>query len=361
MFSLQESINHAEKQLKEIRSYMDSTGSYHPDAASLYTGLKQAEAYELHETLKAVTYPQLREYLGKGQTLGDYLIAAKVHDDLVTYSIEKDIVPLISKQVIYGWQGGDLSVDIPSRTGYLAEETASGAIGGTSTVETMQATLSPVSFTVNPRIANDLVQDTNLELLPWHLSNAATAAAEKASDLAMRVLGAAADGWGTLNSGNASADETTWAQIQTGIAANTDDHWKTNTIVINPEAWEHSVKDAFGTETAGGAAGDYWQPQHPYATPTTHPVPAGFDFTILNLDFLLYVCDYNHLAGETAAMTNCITVIFDRNNALLTGRKRWMQLNNYADPVKDLSCMTVSCRQDSVSLYDDCVYTLSET
>ena len=60
-------------------------------------------------------------------------------------------------------------------------------------------------------------------------------------------------------------------------------------------------------------------------------------------------------------MTNCISIIFDRRAALLTGRKRWLRMENYADPVRDLGGVVVSCRQDSVTLYDDAIYVLTET
>jgi len=355
MLSLQEITSKYEKQLRETRKQMNAYAEFHPDQIFTFN-----EYQEIVETARAIPWSRLKEFLGKGQTLGDYFVAAKVHDDLVMYSLDSDIVPLISREVLYGWEGGDLNVPIPSRTGFKAEEYASGAIMPTSTVETMKATLSPVSFAVVPQITEDLIEDAQFGLIPWHLKNAAQAVGEKASDLALTVIGTAADGWGTLNAGNASADETTFAQIMTAIQGNTDDRWITDTIIINPEAWEHSVYSGIGTETAGGAAGDYWQPYHPYTTPTTHPVTPGFDFKLGNIDVKFYICDYNHGADATA-MTNCKTLIFNRKNAIFTGRKKWMQLTNYSDPVQDLSSLVVKCRQDSVSLYDDCIYTLSET
>jgi hypothetical protein len=356
MLSLQEIALKYEKQLRETRKQMNSDASFHPE--QIFT-LK--EYREITETTRAISWSRLNEFLGKGQTLGDYFVAVKVYDDMVTYSLDSDIVPLISAQIVNGWEGGDLTVPIPSRTGYVAEEFASGAVLPTSTVETMKATLSPITFGVAPQITEDLIEDSQFGLMEWHLKHAAQAIGEKASNLAMTVLGTASDGWGTLNSGNASADETTWAQIETAIEANTDDRWHTDTIIINPEAWEHSVKNSMGVEVAQAR---YWQPYAGVANllSTTQPAP-GFDFKIGTIDVKKYICDYNHAANSTdaTAMTKCKTLLFNRKNALFTGRKKWMQLTNYADPIQDLSGLVVKCRQGSISLYDDCIFTLSET
>ena len=60
------------------------------------------------------------------------------------------------------------------------------------------------------------------------------------------------------------------------------------------------------------------------------------------------------------AMTKCVSIVFDRNNALLTGRKRWMEIKNYADPINDLSGAVVSFRQDSITLYNDSICVITE-
>jgi len=93
------------------------------------------------------------------------------------------------------------------------------------------------------------------------------------------------------------------------------------------------------------------------------PSTAGYNLKLSNIDVLLSTDDGLHASTDLAgaAFTNCITVLFSRANALLTGRKRWMQINNYSDPVRDLTGAVVSFRQDSVSLYDDSIYVLTET
>jgi len=72
--------------------------------------------------------------------------------------------------------------------------------------------------------------------------------------------------------------------------------------------------------------------------------------------------DTLHLATDAEGVfTDCVTLIFDRDNALVTGRKRWMEIKNYGDPVSDLAGAVVSCRQDSVTTYNDAIAVLTET
>jgi hypothetical protein len=172
-----------------------------------------------------------------------------------------------------------------------------------------------------------------------------------------------------LNGGaSGDADETRWegattADVNDCFAELTDDRWKANTIVTTTEAWEHSIQTTLGIEVAGGAAGDYWRPRAPYNIIQYPSLTAGFDMKIGNCDVLLINSPCLHAAGELAgtAMTNCITLVFDREAALLTGRKRWMQISNYADPIRDLEGAVLSCRQDSVTLYDDAIAKITET
>jgi hypothetical protein len=363
-YSIQEMVEKTNAQRKQIEQQLDSEATFHPEQASILTDQKAEEHFMLKESLKQIP---LKEFLIKSGTTGvagaAYLVADAVHTNLIQYSQRSDIVPLISAEMVNGWKGGDLKVDILSKTGYVAMKATSGAQSYTKTVETKQATLTPIGFNVAPRITDDLLEDAAFDLIDYHVQKAAVAIGELATDMALAVLGTATDGWGTLNSGNASADETTWAQVLTAIEANTDDRWISNTVITTPESWEHSIHKGIGLEFVGGAAGDAWTAT-PYNQATTQPLAAGFDFKLLNLDILLHISDYLHAAVDTTgpgALTDCKTFIFDRNNALLTGRKRWMQLDNYSDPVKDLAGCVVSCRQNSVTLYNDAIYKLSET
>jgi len=56
----------------------------------------------------------------------------------------------------------------------------------------------------------------------------------------------------------------------------------------------------------------------------------------------------------------CKTVVFEKAYALLTGRKRWLRIEKYSDPIRDLIGATVTARQDSVTVYDDSISVLTE-
>lgn len=379
MLSLQEitSNDAIKQQLKEIQATMDATGSFHPEAVSPHThepiGLSHISDYTLRakimETLHSIP---LREFLAKSGTTGiagaAYLVPDKIHSDLVMYGHNKDVCPLIGS-VVDGWKGGDLKVNIVDKATYQARKSSSGGSKATSTVQTVQATLAPETFDVPILITKDLLEDDAYDLLDFHIRAAAEAVGEKASDMALTVLATATDGWGTLNGGaSGDADETRWEGATTEdvndcIQALTDDRWIANTLVATSEAWEHSIQTTLGIEVGGGAAGDYWRPRAPYNIIQYPTLASGFDMKIGNIDVLLINSPCLHNAGELkgTAMTNCISLVFDRNAALLTGRKRWMQINNYADPVRDLDGAIVTCRQDSVTLYDDAIAKITET
>jgi hypothetical protein len=346
MLSLQEITGKYDKELRETRRIMDATATFHP--SQVYTAHQHME---VSDTLNAIPWSRLKEFLGKGQALGDYFVATKVHDTLMYYSKPTDIVPLISAQVLYGWEGGDLDVPIGDDSSYKADWFGDGGLP-TQTVGTMKPTISPVGFGIKPAITGDLIDDAQFGIVEWHLRNAAKGIGDFASDLALTVLQTATDGWGTVNSSaTGDADETlftggTTADVLDAVRANGNDDFITDTMVTTPESWAHSISTnaaEIGWATVAGAG--------------------GYNFKLGNIDVLLSTSGTLHASTDAAgaAMTNCITLLFSRGDALLTGRKAWMQLTNYANPVKDLDGLVIKCRQDSVSLYDDSIYKLTET
>jgi len=55
-----------------------------------------------------------------------------------------------------------------------------------------------------------------------------------------------------------------------------------------------------------------------------------------------------------------ISLILNKENASLTVRKRWLKIENYSDPVRDLVGASITARQDQVSIYKDATCVLSE-
>jgi len=363
MLSIQEIVTKTAYQRNQIRETMDSWGQYHPDIetpehtkANLTDGLKPADAYAVKEAIHKIP---LAEFLAKSGTTGiagaAYLVPDKVHDELIMYSMDTDIAPKISAYTVNGWQGGDLKVDIVDDSSYEAHEFLSGGQMPTQTVNTKQATLAPISFGLAPRITSDLIDDNQFGLMEFHLQRAALGIGKKATDLALTVLKTATDGWGTVNSSaTGDADETKFtggatSDVVRAMKAVGNDLFHPNTMITTQEAWNHSITTSGAAAVLNGLT-------------TLTPHDPAFPIKIETLDICINNSKSLHLSTDAAGtFTDCVTIIFDRNNALLTGRKRWMQLNNYSDPVRDLAGATITCRQDSVTLYNDSIYVLTET
>ena len=360
MISLQEVLSKTEKQLRNIRDVMDKGKGFHPEDASIYHDQSLADQYAIRETLRSVSTRQLIEFLGKGTTIGNYLVADKIHDDLVLYVNQTDLAPLINAQVVNGWQGADLIVNVVDDDSYRPHFTVGGATSPAETVKSVKCTLTPKTFTLGMPIGMDLEEDTGYALVDYHVQQAAKAVGRLSTDLMLNVLKNGSDGVGTANTEAGAADETNWLDIQNAVEANGRDEFNSNTMIVTQEAWTHSI--TAGSEIAGGAAGDFGvYPTINYGLPT-----AEFDLKFEMLDTKFCNSPELHAAmpgtdTPGGAMTNCVTLVFDRGAALLTGRKRWMQLENYVDPVRDIAGAVVSCRQDSVTLYKDACCTITET
>jgi len=217
----------------------------------------------------------------------------------------------------------------------------------TQTVATTQATLTPKSFSVAPRIASDLIEDANFALVEWHLDQAAQQIGYYATDLAIADLKAAADGDGTQSIVAAGAGTTSAANILDAVAELGAEWWHPDTLIITHEAWADAVSDATNAAPAPNIVFPPAQPEY------------DLKFHVLDTIF----CTSPNLMGTVTSgrFTLAVTLVLDRSAALLCGRKRWMQIENYAQPMRDLSGVVISCRQDCVTLYKDASSEITET
>ncbi len=339
--SFQEMVQKTSEQRRRLRRFLGG-GEFHPDKCSVFDDLKPSDRVELRE---AYSKYSLAEFLAKSGSDGiagaAYLIPDKLYDTLIFYSKDTDKVPAISAYVAEQWDGGSLKVAVVNDATYKAKEFSSGGRIPTETVETMLPSLTPKSFGIPVVLGGDLIEDSAWDMIEFHTRQAAKAMGEKATSLALVPLIAASDGWGTVNSGAGDSGETKWMGsgangISEAIAGNLVDGWISNTVITSGQPWTHSISE---TLPAGS---------------TYMAVKPGFTHCINNIDVLL------HTSAADLTATRLLTLVFDRNNALLTGRKRWMQIENYGNPVADLGGAVVTCRQDSVTLYDDAVFKIEE-
>jgi len=246
-----------------------------------------------------------------------------------------------------------LKVAIVNDETYKPKDFGSGGTLATETVETMLPTLSPTGFGIVIPIGQDLIEDGQWDLVEFHTRQAALAMGEKATDLALTVLKTATDGWGTVNGGaSGDADETKYqgatdVDVLQCVQEVGADKWIADTMVTTAEAWAHSIS------TTGPAA-----VLPPWALPQT---AEGFHFKLTTLDTLIATNDSLHLSTDAeGTFTDCVTIVFNRENAMLTGRKRWMRIENFSNPIEDLAGAVVTGRQDGVTLYDDAIAVITE-
>ena len=347
-------------QIKKVKHQLDG-GTFHPSKGSVLN-VKPALRQEIKESLQAYT---LSEFLSKTTQSGaTYLVPDVIHMQLIGTSQQTDKVPLFAAQVVNGWKGGNLLVNIAVRTAESTlfkwtihpQQSISGAQSPMVNVKTTQATLKPVQFSVTPVIGNDLIEDNNFDLVSWHTDEAARQIGQYATDLAIADLKAASDGDGAQCVVAAGSDTTLPSTIEEAYREVGSEFHNPNVLITTHEAWGDAIGS--GSEVAGGAAGDYYR----FAVGTQYPsVTAGYDAKFQMLDVIFNNSKNLHAGVTTGKMTDCISLVLDRNRALLCGRKRWMQIENYSSPVVDLANMTITCRQDCVTLYKDASCEITET
>jgi hypothetical protein len=333
---------------------MDQTGGYEYREANIYQGLKRSVEREVRESIRRIP---LKEFLIAGGTASNYLIPTKLADVLYVAAHKHDLADLVSVAIIDGWEGGDLTVDIVDRYTIQAQRSGSGGSGGPRTPTTEQATLSPKAFSMPLVAESSMIEDIQINLVEWYATEAAEALVSMSNDLLIEVMKDPTDGIGTKgSSATGDADEMKYTggvtmDIRRAWMHLSDHRHVGNTLICTPESWGHSISQTTTAGTMDSIAPVQIEPRF------------ALKLATLNLDVAFSTSPLLHDEADLqdAAMTECYAFIFDRDYAVLTGRKRWMRIDNYADPVADLAGAVISCRQDSVTLYDDAIYVLNET
>ena len=316
--------------------------------------LKPAVVKEIWDTIKNAP---LREFLGHtGPTASGsaYLLPTKIYQIMYDSAVEADIVADISIAMIPAEQigGNQMNVDIAVDESYLPKKYSSGGAMPTETIATVQATLDfSTPFGINFKITNDLIEDAAFDVIEMHLRNAGREMGEYASNEALIVMKASSDGDGVVNSGvTGNVGETkfqggTTNDIVTAMNANLTDGFVSDTVVLTHSAALHSV---FNTSGLAGNDTTLWN----------NFVTGGWPTQMGGMNIV-----YSDVSTLTNAKlgTALVTIVFDKDYALLSGRKRWLRIENYSDPIRDMVGATITARQDSVSIYDDSVFVMTES
>ena len=132
-----------------------------------------------------------------------------------------------------------------------------------------------------------------------------------------------------------------------GVAEVAAEFWHPDTMIITYEAWVDGVSDMVANA--------------PVPNIVFRPMRAEYDLKFHMLDTVFCNSSELYETITSGRMTDCFTFVLDRSAALLCGRKRWLQLENYAEPTRDLAGIVISCRQDSVTLYKDATCEIEES
>lgn len=353
MLSIQEMVDKTEDQRKTIEDVMDS-GHFDYTEASILKEQGKEDRSQLLETLRGVP---LREFLAKSSTTGiagaAYLIPDKIYQVMFDSAVSADICAEISIAMIPADQipGTTLKVDIAVDDSYWPKKYSSGGSMPTETIQTVQATLDfSDSWGINFEITNDLIEDSQFDVIEMHLRNAGREMGEYATNEALTAMIAATYGDGAQNTEAASDDETLMSDWVNAYRSNIQDGYVSDTIVTPHECWLHSVM----TDTTYTPYAEIW---HDALIGTSNPP----NLTVLGCKIIFVDVVRASALNPDGDWTECKSLMFDKDYAMLTGRKRWLRIEKYSNPIKDLAGATVTARQDSTTVYKDATCEISES
>lgn len=355
LMSLQDMMHKTEQQRKDIEAVMDR-GHFDFDQANLLKGQPLKETFEILRTIKAVSLGRLHEFLASSGTAGlagaAYLIPTKIYQIMFDSAVNADICDQISITMIPADQipGTTMKVDVAKDDSYLPKKFSSGGSAPDQTIETVQATLDFSDiWSINFKIANDLIEDSQFDIIEMHLRNAGREMGEFATNEAITILMTSTDGDGTLNTEGAGSDVTTLTDVINGKEANLRDNYLSDIFLCS----HHLIFDEVNKDTTFSQDATGWR---------DHLMTEGYPTRLLGMNVVYSECDMLTKAlGVNNAFEDLNSYCLTKDYSLLTGRKRWLRIEKYSDPIKDLQGAAVTCRQDSVSVYNDSICRIRET
>lgn len=378
-FSLQEILSKTEKQRQEVERNMDqSHGGFHPDEASIYTGLGADDRKNIHETLQQIPLPlmlalahaernplkpSIQEYIGHSGALTtgftgvgmggfNYLLPDKIYTTLFDNARCEDITPLVSN--IVECPGAQLKLDVEVDGSFTPNFVASGGEAPDETIQTTQGTITPRLFNINVAITNEMIEDQLFDVMATHLATAGKAMGEFSTKMCLfpimddhragattyRIEGA----YNTFNTGGAAVLD--WTDITEGWANNNEDGFKSDVAILAPKAPSTLLAGAVGYPHALERAVTINLNQNPITNWN------GIDIVVTShlttSDAPAAVQWYSGLySGHWHAL------IVNKTYGIQTVRKRWLKIENYSDPIKDLVGAVISARQGHLVAYAD--------
>ena len=223
-------------------------------------------------------------------------------------------------------------------------------------MQIMQATATPKLFSINTAINNELIEDSQFALFETHLRRAAEEMGKFSTRMFLTDLIACTDGDGTQNTWTThAASLTDFSDLAQGYMNNLADGWKSDVAIMGAGALKQMLAD--NTLTA------YSDSLHTRMSEA--PMVSGDEPMLFGIDPLgmkLYVVPetYTGTDGGLYLSSKWHSFVLNKANAMLTVRKRWLKIENYSDPVRDLVGAVISARQDEISIHNDASAEITE-
>lgn len=359
MYSLQELYTKFPKQLKAVGKHLDNANSFHPADATMTPhplnaakmGLTPAQVLGIKETLKATPLSHLiREYMVAGLAGASYLIPDKIYDIMFEAGSAQDIAPLMSP--ITSCPGSSLDVDVEVDGSFAAHFVGGGGESPAETIGTEQITITPQLFDVRPAITLEMIEDSQFDLMGLHMRRAAEVMGEFSTQqiLGQFVTGTSG-GDGTQNTETSNTANATYLfDLAESWNENYQDKHLSDVIVMGPEPITDILQDS--------TVSQYSDQFHSRAV-TAGPLEWG---TFMGMKVI--IVPMNEAYTGTGALYiggKWVTFILSKAKASLTVRKRWLRIDNYTDPVRDLVGAKISARQATKLVYNDASCKLTES
>ena len=372
--NLAEILDATKDNRKAVERGMDSThGGFHPEEASIYAGLPDAKKAEIYETLSKVPLRtlveklELKEYLGHSGALttgstgtsgAQYLLPDKIYAELFENARCADITPLVSN--IVDTPGSTLKIDVEKDGSFIPHLDASGGEAPDETIETAQGTITPRMFRINVAVTNEMIEDSMFDQIETHVRIAGKAMGEFSTKMCLfpimddhraTATTYSVDGaYNTVSSGGATTLD--WTDIMEAEGANATDGFTSDVAIIPPHGPQTLLVGAAGYPQDLNAAMKIDLKGNPITNIN------GIDIVrvkhITTADTPAAVQWYSGLYS-----TSWHALVLNKTSGIQTVRKRWLKIENYSDPIKDLVGAVVSARQGHLVAYADACCVIS--
>jgi len=373
--SIQEMVSKTEDQRKLIEKALDGNSGKNAgwcpaeDGATIFANQGRQDFKDLKESLHEIPLQALiaaaaddlklpyraKEYLIASGTTGvqgaAYLIPDKIQDIFYTASNATDIAPLVAE--IVNPAGSSIKIDVEVDGQYDGGQVAGGAAAPESVIETQQVTITPKLWKIRPAITLELIEDSQFDIMETHLRRAGEIMGQWSTENVlypiMKDHADSATNFGADGSYNTVSNGGDYVYASDLVAAwceNNSDGFKSDTVILNPFSTMHLFK----AESAGiGVNMDWFQ-----FAGSTPGIGKFYGMNVVQCTHQTSSMTPGYAANRSGLYsTTWHEIVLSKANCLVQARKRWMQIEKYSDPVRDLVGAVVSSRFESNLKYRD--------